>query len=553
MKTISHSKIISNLLVISSFLTTIAAASAADNTTTTTTAGQSDVGGQSSPRGRSLIGSILLRAANLNSITRAYQNYATTEQSNEDEDLNPDSINQERPPGQLLMPTDSGEDPLETTTLETTATIDDDNDDTGNSHISISQQQAPTAGFTSLSTDTESELEVDSNNVSAIIMSSTNRAPPVTVAASKRHGAPITCEQAYTQCALRKACAPALKAYSDHCHELISNQTNECSPKCLDAMIALRSSEEGDDLANCDCQSNDYCVASKQRSLLCKPQVDQAVDPKTVVSCSTASLICMADQSCAPALGFYYRNCRSLLTQRHCSARCNNSLTVLHRQSRAHKLISCQCDGSEEFPCVRLKTFTEQLCLNKQPSSASSMINGGGGREDDDDDVHLTTEEESSNLTNNPENFVLGAPIQSGQDEVEDDRDAAIEESNYNGIQLLEDNWIPLISGRYFTNSHQLGTQQSKQRHKQKENQHKQQQQTRRVQRTMRQQRARSANATQHEGKRSRFSRIFMFAASTSSASSINAAGNSFIHYWLASMMVVAIVVFGQPRAVNVY
>lgn len=455
------------------------------------------------------------------------------------------------------MPTDSGEDPLESsTTLTTTITANDhdgdndndsdnDNDNDDRSHpLSVGQQQAPTPSGAVTEADS-GELAVDSNNVSAIILSSSaiKQSSPPQVAAELANKQVMSCEQAYTQCALRKACAPALKAYNDHCHELISNQTNECSPKCLDAMIALRSSEEGADLANCDCQSNDYCMASKVRSQLCKAQVDKSLDPKTVVSCSTASWICMADQSCAPALGFYYRNCRSLLSQRHCSARCNNSLTVLHRQPKALKLISCQCDGSEDFPCLRLKTFTEQLCLNKQAAAAASSLSIMGNDQ-------LTTEEESSNLTNNPENFVLGVPVAassrdpsaaaasagagytSGDNADDNNREeAAGEESSFNGIQLTEDNWIPLISGRYFTNLHHqqqqlqpLEAQQSKQRQKLKEqNQHKQQQQqqTRRVQRNMRQQKARSANATHHEGgKRSRFVKIFMLAASTSSASS---------------------------------
>lgn len=497
---------------------------------------------------QNLIGSILLRAANLNSLNhQPIQQQHQQHRYEEDEDSSDSSLtSDECPPSQLSVPTDSGEDPLESTTISLEGNHDDDADDNNNSDQShsISQQEAPTT----LASDPES-VAVDSNNVSAVLSSIAAAATNMPLPQDRpTRQNPMACEQAYTQCALRKACAPALKAYSDHCHELISNQTSSCSAKCLEAMIALRSSEEGDDLESCDCQSNEYCLASKQRGLLCKTQVEKALDPKTVVSCSTASSICMADQSCAPALGYYYRNCRPLLSQRHCSASCNNSLAVLHRQPKALKLISCRCDGSEEFPCLKLKTLTERLCLNKDHASSPLLIMEGPANE-----------EESSNLTNNPENLVLGVPAlastdgeSAGADGGDDDRDAIGEESSYNGIQMAEDNWIPLISGRFFTNLHhnqqQLhAAQQSKLRHKPKETsqykQQQQQQQTRRPQRNMRQHRARSTSTTErdihgngsshHEGgKRSRFGRIFMLAASTSSAEPMFASSLMMIFLW---------------------
>lgn len=392
------------------------------------------------------------------------------------------------------VPTDSGEDPLEATTLS--SSVLDQQQQTNSTQYSI--ESSLLVGSTDLSNNNNdnnrspsSISDIESNNVSAVAID--NRILPSdrsdfssespTTQASKQ---PISCEQAYTQCALRKVCAPALKAYNDDCQDLINNRTNQCPPKCLKAMIALRSSEEGDDLVNCDCQSNEYCTQSKQRSQACKPQVELAVNPKTIVSCSTASWICLADQLCSTALEYYYRNCQTLFSQRHCSMRCNNSLSILYRQPKASKLINCHCDGSEEFPCVKYKTYTERLCLNK-PSQPSDFM--------EDDQL---AEEDIFNLTNDPETFILGSPSSSSSfvnnrdndsnfddgatDENSDKRIAVAnsqresggsstggaEESSssgYDGIQVVEDNWIYSMSGRYFTN---LYGQQQKTKRQQK-------------------------------------------------------------------------------------
>lgn len=409
---------------------------------------------------------------------------------NDEDDLN--SNTSEPIANSSQAPTDSGEDPLETTTLSSSV-LDQQQQQINATQYSIESSLLGGSTDSNLSNNNTENInnnnnnnnrstsytpDIESNNVSAvaidnqIIINDRNSSFPSESSTTQAPEQSISCEQAYTQCALRKVCAPALKAYNDDCQDLINNRTNQCSPKCLKAMIALRSSEEGDDLVNCDCHLNEYCTQSKQRSQACKPQVELAVDPKTVVSCSTASWICMADQLCSTALEYYYRNCQTLFSQRHCSMRCNNSLSILYRQPKASKLINCHCDGSEEFPCIKYKTYTERLCLNK-PSQPSDFM------EDD-----RLVEEDTLNLTNDPEAFTLGSLASSSfinnrdsdnnfDDGADDDDDSVkktivansqrasasttggAEESSstsYNGIQLVEDNYIHLMSGRYFTN-----------------------------------------------------------------------------------------------------
>lgn len=496
-------------------------------------------------------------------------------------------------------PTDSGEDPLETSTLQEASEIANTLPRVTQSQPNASQysvgagssstpslvegnpqpssSSSPAEQANGYTTSDDNSQSIESNNVSAVINLPESIADHNQIneqealralSATSPPKQPVSCEQAYTQCALRKVCAPALKSYNDDCQDLINNRTNQCSPKCLKAMIALRSSEEGDDLVKCDCQSNEYCLQSKQRSEACRPQVEEAVDPKTLVSCSTASWICLADQLCSTALEFYYRNCQSLFSQRHCSMRCNNSLSILYRQPKAQKLITCQCDGSEEFPCVRYKTYTERLCLNKP---VSPHMDAAITLDDSNEAQQATSsEEELSNMTNNPESGFGSSISNNGdtfhdQDDYEEDSKpssesgAALSEDSsagFNGIQLMEDNWIPLMSGRYFANLHQRQIAQQQQQQQQqfqhpKRRYHLKNQQHRDQLAPPQQQRKSAKNAKQKTNKtnssqeirRSRHNRILMLASSSSSSCPSMRMANM-VHGWSTFITVVVYLSF---------
>lgn len=491
-----------------------------------------------------------------------------------------------------LAPTDSGEDPLETSTVNVPDVGDllQPNMSTSITNVTLSHDQTKATQYTltgsagdqnpsseqsvrlvSPSFDDEQRL-VDSNNVSAVLEASSSTvvqlpSPPLHHQVTAEKQQRISCEQAYTRCAQREVCAPALKAYNDDCKELINNSTSQCSAKCLKAMIALRSSEEGDDLVNCDCQRNEYCLQSKQRSLACKPQVEEAVDPKTVVSCSVASWICMADQLCSTALEYYYRNCQSLFSQRYCSMRCNNSLSILYRQPKASKLINCQCDGTEEFPCVRYKTYTERLCLNKLTPMPTQM--NADNMEITDNNSNEQQEDESFNMTSDSETFILGSSSRGvDSDTGEDEQDASkyeqstkrtapggisndhAEESSSSagsdGILLDEDNWIPLISGRYFMNLNQRKQQQQhrqRQRHRQQVQPH---QQLRRTQKNVKQKtKSNSSSAySLHDGNRRRYGRILMLTSSHAT----NTCRPSKLHIWALFSTAVLLVCLSNTK-----
>lgn len=188
-----------------------------------------------------------------------------------------------------------------------------------------------------------------------------------------------TCEVARTRCAYRMGCGMALQSYMISCADLISNRTNVCSVKCQTALIALMSTEEGEDLIDCDCDGSSFCQLNKERIEVCRSEVMRARAEDSVISCQTARAICLADLPCSTALNYYYNRCRMLFqtipgTKRRCTKLCKNSLDILSRQEKAAKMKTCYCEGSEDFNCQRIKESTEQLCLNPEEISNSIPI-----------------------------------------------------------------------------------------------------------------------------------------------------------------------------------
>lgn len=186
----------------------------------------------------------------------------------------------------------------------------------------------------------------------------------------------------------RNGCGFALQNYMMECTDLIAGRTQTCDPRCERALIGLISTDEGKELMNCDCDGNPYCEMSKSRLEICRKSVWSAIRQDTIVSCSTARWICISDQPCRTALEYYELNCHQLFQGYKCAYRCNNSLSILDRQEKAMKLRTCYCDGSENFPCRRVKYFTERLCYGRQHNHHSHHQHSSMIPIDLDDDNH---------------------------------------------------------------------------------------------------------------------------------------------------------------------
>lgn len=173
------------------------------------------------------------------------------------------------------------------------------------------------------------------------------------------------------------------------CASLIGGKTDRCHVRCQNSLVALVSSEEGDDLVNCDCEGSKHCEAVKRRVETCKPAVYSAIAVDSIVSCTTARWICISDTMCRTALEYYNIFCRGLFQGSKCTNRCKNSLSILERQEKAAKLRTCYCDGTEDFPCKRVKYNTERYCYGRKPKKPI----GAGDQQSPEDD-------------NNPDNSI---------------------------------------------------------------------------------------------------------------------------------------------------
>nr|CAH7737692.1 unnamed protein product [Callosobruchus chinensis] len=174
----------------------------------------------------------------------------------------------------------------------------------------------------------------------------------------------IPCEEARWKCAYRVGCGMALRNYLIGCDVVLRGPyPDKCPEICMHSLIALTSTEEGMDLTNCEC-SDEYCIDQKRRTEVCRAGVTHFMN-QPVVSCSVAQWICGADALCSKALEYYNRYCRAMFAGKKCSARCNNSVNILHRQEKAARLFQCQCDGKEEYDCLAIQRNMNKLCFAK--------------------------------------------------------------------------------------------------------------------------------------------------------------------------------------------
>lgn len=180
-----------------------------------------------------------------------------------------------------------------------------------------------------------------------------------------------SCETVQGTCIRRTGCGVALQNFFYACDSVIHGTDKKCTVRCKRALISLLTTEDraGSAFMNCDCKENRECEERKQRVEICTKYVINELhsvdDNTTRVSCTLALLTCEADTSCYVALGFYVNNCKKLMTGDKCTAKCNNSLNVLHQQFKAKKLQTCACDGTEPYNCRRVKAFTEELCYHR--------------------------------------------------------------------------------------------------------------------------------------------------------------------------------------------
>lgn len=126
----------------------------------------------------------------------------------------------------------------------------------------------------------------------------------------------------------------------------------------------------------------------KSRVEVCRPLVVEASKNNSIVSCELAQWICMVDPVCSSALNYYDTYCKRVLSGSPCTERCLNSVEILRRQEKAHKMNRCWCAGQTAAQCLREKERMVRLCyggdgdlkLQQQAGGSGGNKSGGVGR-----------------------------------------------------------------------------------------------------------------------------------------------------------------------------
>lgn len=192
--------------------------------------------------------------------------------------------------------------------------------------------------------------------------------------------ASTSCLSARNKCTSRIGCSMALTNFFIACESVRLGQVDYCTDSCMRAVVSLVTVDDdiGTDYLTCDCDGSQDCELIKRRISLCSTGVLEALrslDSESAISCSLARMLCEADTRCWTALSYYEGNCSQLWSKHTdslaCGSKCNNSVRILFRQTRATKLRTCMCDNTDPFidegTCIRMRYNTETYCFGQEP------------------------------------------------------------------------------------------------------------------------------------------------------------------------------------------
>jgi len=183
----------------------------------------------------------------------------------------------------------------------------------------------------------------------------------------------VSCSTAWLSCRYRGGCGHALQQYMTACTHLVTGNSSECDVNCRLALVALISTTEGERLMQCQCEDS-ACRQEKARVEPCRALVESQVSQDTVVTCTAATYICLAEPTCHTALHYYNTNCQQMFAGKSCNKKCKNSVDILVRQNKAKKLRDCVCDGSEKFDCQNIRTNMESLCFGEEEAEIETEM-----------------------------------------------------------------------------------------------------------------------------------------------------------------------------------
>ncbi|KAH6926872.1 hypothetical protein HPB50_022641 [Hyalomma asiaticum] len=188
-----------------------------------------------------------------------------------------------------------------------------------------------------------------------------------------------TCAEAEQDCIGRLTCGMAFHGHRLDCkRELAGRTPGRCSVHCRQSLVSLASTEEGYAYIGCECEGDDFCRALRLRLAPCWWQKPCSSSTSTAAAnatgfqlsggltspsssassssttsssarpqCSQLAQDCVADPVCSVAWDYYRRFCHEVLdgVADNCSTRCRNSVRILMRMEKAHRLLDCACGG----------------------------------------------------------------------------------------------------------------------------------------------------------------------------------------------------------------
>ncbi|KAH8027197.1 hypothetical protein HPB51_003639 [Rhipicephalus microplus] len=178
-----------------------------------------------------------------------------------------------------------------------------------------------------------------------------------------------TCAEAEQDCIGRLTCGMAFHGHRLDCkRELAGRTPGRCSVRCRQSLVSLASTEEGYAFIGCGCGEDDFCRALRLRLTPCWWQKPCATTSTSTANgtvfqlhaglitsrssssarpqCSQLARDCVEDPVCSVAWDYYRRFCHEVLdgVADNCSTRCRNSVRILMRMEKAHRLLDCACD-----------------------------------------------------------------------------------------------------------------------------------------------------------------------------------------------------------------
>lgn len=158
----------------------------------------------------------------------------------------------------------------------------------------------------------------------------------------------------------------------------LNQNFQQCSTKCLNALVLFNNTVYGPLLANCDCgeeklYSNNSsagknfwspvtCVKHQNIALSCRPRLHKPVNAG--IGCTRWRAKCESNPRCNRAQNIFLRHCSQAFSGVKCTKSCFRAFKKLKLiQNNFH---SCVCDGVNKHFCLKIKANLKKLCFSNQ-------------------------------------------------------------------------------------------------------------------------------------------------------------------------------------------